>query len=144
MSKNSCEFCNPDKLKWRTINTGDNFISIVSKPCFREGHCLVIPRRHIQSPYELSKEEGPEIMEELGRLGKLLDRGYGTGIIQKYMPLQSENGVKMNHLHFHVFPRLENEKFLFPVPNPNQFEGFYEPTKSEIEILIDKLRVYNS
>lgn len=139
MNTDSCEFCNPDSLKWRTINTSVTFLSFVSNPCFREGHCLVIPRRHIQSPSELTKEEGAEIMGELGRLGKHLDKGYGTGIIQKYMPLQAENGVKMNHLHFHVFPRLEHEKYLFPVPEPNKFEGFYKPTNEAIKKLVIEL-----
>ncbi len=121
------------------IKSGSLFLSFVSKPWFRSGHCLVVPKRHITMPSELTKEEGAEIMEELGRLSKLLDQGFGSGIIQKYMPKQSENGVKMNHLHFHVFPRQEKEKHLFPTPDPNQFEGFYTPTDEDIKELISKL-----
>ncbi len=78
-------------------------------------------------------------MLELGRLSKLLDEGYGTGIMQKYMPLQVENGVKMNHLHFHVFPRREEEEGLFPTPYPNSFEAFYQPGQDKVVKLVKRL-----
>lgn len=60
--------------------------------------------------------------------------------MQKYQPLQKENGVKQNHLHFHVFPRMKDESQLFPVPQPNDFSGFYTPTEDEISVLINKLK----
>lgn len=79
-------------------------------------------------------------MTELGRLGNLLDIGFGTGIMQKFMPLQGENGIKMNHLHFHVFPRQENEDGLFPTPYPNDFSAFYQPDKDSVLELVERLR----
>ncbi len=63
-------------------------------------------------------------MLEIGRLSTLLDTGYGSGVMQKYQPLQAENGIKVSHLHFHVFPRFEDESGLFPTPLPNSFSGF--------------------
>lgn len=78
-------------------------------------------------------------MQELGRIGLRLDIGFGTGIAEKYVPLQSENGIKMNHLHYHVFPRNE-EDVLFPVPEPNSFDGFFLPTDDEVRLLAESLR----
>jgi len=69
----------------------------------------------------------------------MLDEGFGTGVMQKYQPLQPENGVKVNHLHFHVFPRREQEQGLFPTPEPNDFTGFTVPTCEDIRQLINKL-----
>jgi diadenosine tetraphosphate (Ap4A) HIT family hydrolase len=77
---------------------------------------------------------------EVGRLEQELDMGYGTGVMQKYQPLQLENGVKMNHLHFHVFPRLENESGLFPVPKPNDFTGFESVDAKELADWAQRLR----
>jgi diadenosine tetraphosphate (Ap4A) HIT family hydrolase len=136
-----CDWCAENDLEWRTTKQTKYIRSFVSKPWFRDGHCLVIPMRHISEVGELSGEEAVEIMAELGRLGRLLDKGYGTGIMQKYMPLQKENGVKMNHLHFHVFPREEEEEGLFPTPYPNEFKSFYQPDKDEVNELIKSLRI---
>jgi diadenosine tetraphosphate (Ap4A) HIT family hydrolase len=79
-------------------------------------------------------------MQELGRLLVLLDEGFGTGIMQKYQPLQTENGIKVNHLHFHIFPREEIEDNLFPTPMPNSFQGFRDPKPAEIKEMVDRLR----
>ena len=135
-----CVFCDTSDLEWRTIRSNELFVSFVSKPCFRSGHCLVIPKRHIEAPHELTKEEGGEIMQELGRIGLDLDEGFGTGIMEKYTPLQAENGVKMSHLHYHVFPRFEEEGGLFPVPEPNSFKGFFFPADDEVKLLAESLR----
>ena len=79
-------------------------------------------------------------MGELGRLSLKLDKGSGTGIMQKYQPLQAENGIKVNHLHFHVFPRIEDETELFPVPQPNTFDGFVTPSADEVIAVAEALR----
>jgi diadenosine tetraphosphate (Ap4A) HIT family hydrolase len=100
----------------------------------------VIPARHITKPIELTEEEAREVMLELGRLSLLLDNGFGTGIMQKYQPLQVQNHVKVDHLHFHVFPRKEHETGLFPVPEPNRFDGYFIPSDMEIINLIHKLK----
>lgn len=136
----NCAFCDTDSLEWRKIRANESFLSFVSKPWFRPGQCLVIPKRHVEAPHELTRDEGAEIMQELGRIGLALDQGFGTGIIQKYMPLQTENGIKMNHLHYHVFPRQEDETDLFPVPYPNSFDGFVMPTDAEVVAVAESVR----
>jgi diadenosine tetraphosphate (Ap4A) HIT family hydrolase len=100
----NCAFCDRPNLEWRTIRAEDLFTSFVSQPWFRAGHCLVIPNRHITTPDELEPKEAAGIMGELGRLSHRLNKGFGSGIMQKYQPLQTENGIKVHHLHFHVFP----------------------------------------
>ena len=136
----NCAFCDTGSLKWRTIRSNDQFVSFVSKPWFRSGQCLVVPKRHVEAPYQLTRNEGAEIMMELGRISLALDDGYGTGIIEKYMPLQAENGIKTNHLHYHVFPRIEDEATLFPVPVPNSFEGFITPTDDEVLAIVNRVK----
>lgn len=139
-SVNECAFCTPEQLDWRTI-TSDSFMrSFVSNPQFRPEQCLVIPNRHITEVGQLMQAEGAAIMHELGRLSTLLDRGFGTGIMQKFQPLQPDNGIKVSHLHFHVFPRIEEEVGLFPVPVPNTFEGFVQAAEEDIVNFAESLR----
>lgn len=135
-----CAFCDRPSLEWRTIRSEELFTSFVSRSWFRQSQCLVIPNKHLVNLGELSPEEGATIMCELGRLSLKLDKGFGTGIMQKYQPLQAENGIKVDHLHFHVFPRLEDEPGLFPVPQPNTFDGFITPTDDEVKAVAEALR----
>jgi diadenosine tetraphosphate (Ap4A) HIT family hydrolase len=135
-----CAFCDRPTLEWRTIRSEELFTSFVSRPWFREGQSLVIPNRHLVNTSELSPEEGAAIMGELGRLSLKLDEGFGSGIMQKYQPLQAENGIKVNHLHFHIFPRLANEAGLFPVPQPNTFDGFTVPSEDEVIAIAEALK----
>jgi histidine triad (HIT) family protein len=139
---NDCDWCSNIDLDYRIIRDGKLSLSFVSKPAFRAGHCLVIPKRHICSVDEQTDEEGAEIMAELGRLSKLLDEGYGTGIMQKFQPPQNQNGIKVHHLHFHVFPRHQTEEGLFPTPYPNSFDSFYVPSDDELKDLVERLKYY--
>lgn len=141
MKKDStCSFCDTDGLAWRTIKSSEHFTSLVSNPAFREGHCLVIPNQHVAEIAELDGATLAPIMQEIGRLSKVLDKGYGSGVMQKFQPTQSDNGIKMSHLHFHVFPRLEHETTLFPVPNPNNFDGFFSLSDDQVTTLAQSLR----
>lgn len=140
MSKvKGCAFC-VKEFSARVLYENELISSFISRPWFRNEHCLVIPNRHITTIKDLTPHEGQDIMREIGRLSGLLDSGFGTGVMQKYQPLQTENGIKVNHLHFHVFPRLEKEPSLFPVPQPNDFTGFSLPTDKQIESIKAKYR----
>ena len=115
-------------------------MSFASVPQFRPGHVLVVPRRHIESASELLPEESAALMAEIGRLSALLDEGFGYGMMQKFQPTQAENGIKMNHMHVHLFPRQEHEAQLFPTPTPNNFDGFYQPDPAATAALVEHLR----
>jgi ATP adenylyltransferase len=134
-----CVFCEPSDLEERIIRRGRHCLSIVSNPWFRAGHSLVIPERHIATIAELRPDESVAIMAEIGRISLILDDGFGTGLMQKYQPLQSENGIKVNHLHFHIFPRQKDEENLFPAPEPNSFRGFSAPSSADIQEYVQKL-----
>lgn len=124
MTKESCAFCTIDQEPERIITLNELFVSFVSNPSFRDRQCLVVPRRHITQIHELQPTEAAALFGEVGRVGMLLDTGHGTGVMQKYQPTQPENGIKVSHLHVHVFPRHAEEETLFPVPTPNTFAGF--------------------
>lgn len=138
---NTCDFCHPTlEMNSRTVRETEHAFSLVSNPSWRDGQTLVVPKRHITEVGELDDKESVEVLRELGRLAKLLDEGYGYGIAQKYQPTQEENGIKMNHLHFHVFPRFENEKALFPVPEPNDFNGFHKLDEARVVQMAERLK----
>lgn len=137
---NQCVFCHPEVIKSQIIKIGEHSVSLVPKHSFRTNHVMVIPRRHVLEVGELSAEEAAEILLESGRLAKHIDAGYGSGVMQKYQPTQAENGIKMNHIHFHIFPRIANEQVLFPVPVPNSFDGLRETDAVTMKQLVERLQ----
>lgn len=99
-----CPFCNP---KDRVLKENEHAIVILSNPRKVPGHFLVLPKRHIEKPWELSKEELQGIFDliffvEQRVIGKL---GEGCDIRQNYRPFIPRDRLKSDHVLFHVIPR---------------------------------------
>jgi diadenosine tetraphosphate (Ap4A) HIT family hydrolase len=103
-----CPFCNTHD---RVLKENELAQVILSNPRKVPGHFLVIPKRHVEKPWELKPEELTAIFEliffiEQKIIGKL---GDGANIRQNYLPFVTENKVKVDHVHFHVIPRALND-----------------------------------
>ena len=74
------------------------------------GHTLVIPKRHVGSWFETSKEEQQALMELLTKAQKVLEKefppdGYNIGINDG-----SAAGQTIPHLHIHLIPRYKGDQ----------------------------------
>lgn len=136
-SAENCAFCSPEQLQERVIRLGELVVSFLSKPAYRPGQTLVIPRRHVKSIEELTDPEIVAVMREVGRVGKILNLSYGWESHQKVAPQQVGNGIAMEHMHYHVVPKHESDE-VFAVPE--SLEAFYIPTDKEIAYYVHKLQ----
>jgi ATP adenylyltransferase len=108
MNTNDCSFCNP---KDKTLKENELAKIILSNPRKVPGHFLVIPKRHVETPWDLTNEELEHIFQliffvEKKIIGKL---GEGCDIRQNYRPYLPESRLKVNHVLFHVIPRSLND-----------------------------------
>src|SRR3546814_6369400 len=99
-----CPFCNS---KERVIRENDHAFAVLSNPRKMPGHFLVMPKRHIEKPWELKPEELQDIFDliffiEQKIIGTL---GDGCDIRQNYRPFMQQSKLKVDHIHFHVYPR---------------------------------------
>lgn len=74
-----------------------------------EGHTLVIPKRHIETFFEATKEEVAAMMEAVRNAKTKLDKdfspyGYNIGANNGECA-----GQTVPHLHFHVIPRYKGD-----------------------------------
>lgn len=104
MSDANCPFCNP---KDRILKENASAIVMLSDPRKVPGHTLVIPKRHVEEPWQLTSQELIDIFEliffvEQRLLGKL---GEGVDIRQNYRPFVRQGRLKIDHVLFHVIPR---------------------------------------
>lgn len=140
MIDRECIFCEPDNFEVRQILIGKHVYSIVSNPAFRSGHCLVIPRRHIEQVGDLDPSEATELMGEVGRLAKELATDFGSAVLQKSQPRINDGPIKHSHLHFHVIPRIaaDDEDNLFGVPRT--FAEMHTISQDEINNTLETTR----
>ena len=102
-----CVFC------WRapTETVHEHELAFVTRDNFplTKGHTLVIPRRHVQSFFELTEAERAAMVELLVIAKKTLDAehqpdGYNVGINDG-----AAAGQTVMHVHMHLIPRYAND-----------------------------------
>jgi diadenosine tetraphosphate (Ap4A) HIT family hydrolase len=114
MSTAACPFCSLETQAGRLLEQTELAVVILSNPRLLKGHTLVLPRRHIEKPWELTAEERLEIFRLIDKYEQRLLAGMATGVDvrQNYRPFLSQSRVKVDHIHFHLLPRtLEDELY---------------------------------
>ena len=136
--KQQCPFCDCDE---RILKQNDLAQVLLSDPHKVPGHLLVMPKRHIEQPWELTHDELTSIYDlifEIERklIGKL---GDGFDIRQNYRPFRPQNDMKVNHVLFHVLPRSEGD-YIFQVAEQYESDLFAELDDMERDAVIDLLK----
>jgi len=106
-----CPFCD-QSTKNRALKESKFAFVILSNPRIAFGHLLVIPKRHVHKVRDLKGEEASEIFSLLAELQeKILNKiSKGTEIRQNYKPYLPDSQTHVNHLHFHIVPRDEDDE----------------------------------
>lgn len=97
-----CAFC--DLKEKYIIFEENNVVLTITLFAYIDGHCMIIPRRHVRSPKELTQQEWETVRKFMyiaKRLIKDVHGVKGTQLVQK-------DGVAaqstVEHLHFHCVP----------------------------------------
>lgn len=111
-----CPFCSPE-IKKRVLREGKFSFVILSNPRLTKAHLLVIPKKHIQLLAELEVKELEEIFSTLAGLQQEIVQKLAKGceIRQNYKPYFPNSRTHVNHLHFHLNPREENDELAIGV-----------------------------
>jgi diadenosine tetraphosphate (Ap4A) HIT family hydrolase len=118
-----CPFCDSQD---KPVKENDLAQVILSNPHKVPGHVLVMPKRHIEQPWELTPFELQAIFElifliEKRFIGKL---GEGVDIRQSYWPFKEQDNLKAKHVLFHVIPRSKDD-YLFQISEGKNPEDLY-------------------
>jgi diadenosine tetraphosphate (Ap4A) HIT family hydrolase len=120
----NCPFC---KTGDQVIKENKTAQVMLSNPRKVPGHFLVMPKRHVEQPWDLTSEELQDTFEliffvEQKIIGKL---GDGCDVRQNYRPFMKQNQLKVDHVHFHVIPRTLND-YIYSVSEKYESELFAE------------------
>jgi len=134
----NCPFCNPAQ---RVLKENDSAQVILSNPRKVPGHFLVVPKRHVEKPWELQPNELQDVFEliffiEQKIIGKL---GDGCDIRQNYRPFMKQSQLKVDHLHFHVIPRALDD-YIYSISEKFETELFAELDDVEFDAVAKLLQ----
>jgi len=104
-----CPFCSMDE---RLLQENEHANLFLSNPRKVEGHILVAPKRHIEKPWESTNEELIAIFGLVKVAQQVLAEEYGGGVDvrQNYRPFMSQSRIKVDHLHYHIYPRTKEDE----------------------------------
>jgi ATP adenylyltransferase len=115
-----CPFCESPKEEPSEENLvlfkNDVFFVVMNKFPYNPGHLMVIPRRHVTLPTDLSIDEWSELSHGLRAVLDVLNsepvpHGYNLG-----MNLGAVGGAGIpGHLHWHVLPRWAGDTNFMPL-----------------------------
>ena len=116
-----CEFCKIINRQQPAyiVYEDEKLISFLDFEPANEGHVLVVPKEHTDSVDKIPEDTLIDVMAVLRKIVTTFRKIYGT---DGYSIMQNGgNCCDFGHIHFHIFPRYENDGFGFIYP-----EGSFE------------------
>ena len=77
------------------------------------GHALIIPRRHVASFFDLTKDEQEDMLKLADRVKIIIDENYHPDGYNVGVNVGEAAGQSIFHVHMHIIPRYKGD-----VPNP--------------------------
>ena len=106
---------------------------ILSNPLKVENHLLVIPKRHVEMPWELTDVERVDIFSLINAIEPHLVKKYGgCDVRQNCRPFMEQSRYKVNHVHFHLIPRSRNDA-LYERVEKYETDIFRDASTSDME-----------
>lgn len=130
-----CLFCDIKDDQAIQVASSKNFVSIYDENPVTEGHALIFPKKHIESFFDLNKEEIVELYDLIKEVKKLVDQAYKPDAYNVGINNGQAAGRTIHHLHVHLIPRYEGD-----VENPRGGVRHIIPGKGDYheQLLTDK------
>lgn len=117
LSSENCPFCRTSILNHQKFYEDDLVLALYTHRPIMEGHCLIIPKRHVERFEMLSDAESARIFQTIRKVNQAAMKAFDTS---SYLLLQKnghESGQTVPHVHFHYVPRKTGDdsalKFIF-------------------------------
>lgn len=110
--ENDCPFCKVEKER-EVIASSSQSIAFYDGFPVSPGHALIIPRRHVSSFFDLSKEEQSDMFNLADIVKRIIDEKYHPDGYNVGINVGEAAGQSVFHVHMHIIPRYQGD-----VPNP--------------------------
>lgn len=128
----TCIFCEilAGRAKGRIVHEDVHSVALLDINPFSPGHCLVIPRRHVQFWHDLSAEEAASLFQVAQETARRIKQAYRPDFVAMYA-----RGRRIPHTHIFLVPTFGGDpldRFF------NTLEGFQEQTTRLADIRSQK------
>jgi len=108
-----CLFCKivAGEIPSSKVFENENVLAFLDIVPVNYGHTLVIPKKHYQNMEEIPEAELLEVIKVVKKIGASIKNGLGVAGYNIGVNNDPIAGQIVPHLHFHVMPRNENDKF---------------------------------
>ncbi len=134
--ENVCIFCKiaNGEMPSKKIYETESLVVILDINPANPGHCLVVPKKHIETIYNADNN----ILEEMIVAAKLVSSRLkeklgcdGVNILQNN---EQTAGQLVKHIHIHVIPRYKGDKVVIGYPKINQTEQQLDEMQKRLAI----------
>ncbi|WP_295002492.1 HIT family protein [uncultured Dechloromonas sp.] len=103
----TCPFCTlpPERI----VEENDHAVWIYDGFPVSPGHCLIIPKRHVGSFFEVSAEERIAMLALLDKAKVVIEEKYQPDAFNIGINDGAAAGQTVPHLHLHLIPRYEGD-----------------------------------
>ena len=109
---NNCPFCKAE-LERDIIASSSLSVAFFDGFPVSPGHALIIPKRHVASFFDLSKEEQQDLLNLADRVKRIVEERYHPDGYNIGINVGEAAGQSIFHVHMHLIPRYQGD-----VPNP--------------------------
>ena len=109
---NNCPFCKAE-LERDIIASSSLSVAFYDGFPVSPGHALIIPKRHVSSFFDLSKEEQQDLLNLADRVKRIVEERYHPDGYNIGINVGEAAGQSIFHVHMHLIPRYQGD-----VPNP--------------------------
>lgn len=92
-----------------TINESDDFIAILDAFPAKNGHTLVIPKKHSDNIFEMSDELSSKVLSFVKETKEILSDKLNPDGFYIRSNVNKSAGQVVFHTHIHIFPTYESE-----------------------------------
>lgn len=108
----NCPFCKVE-LEREIIASTSLSIAFFDGFPVSPGHALIIPRRHVASFFDLTKDEQLDMLKLVDTVKSIIDDEYNPDGYNVGVNVGETAGQSIFHVHMHLIPRYKGD-----VPNP--------------------------
>jgi diadenosine tetraphosphate (Ap4A) HIT family hydrolase len=120
---NNCPFCKAESER-DIIASSSLSVAFFDGFPVSPGHALIIPKRHVASFFDLSKEEQLDLLNLADRVKRIVEERYHPDGYNIGINVGEAAGQSIFHVHLHLIPRYQGD-----VQNPRGGVRGVIPTK---------------
>ena len=81
-----------------------------------KGHALVIPKAHHRTLLDMNHDDLKEVSLALQKVGAAVMKATNADGFNILQSNEKSAGQEINHVHFHIIPRFDNDDISFRIP----------------------------